>query len=90
MNVIVRTAAQFPWHNGLCEHHNTILEKMVTKAMANVQCDFDVVLGCSINTNTALYSVNGDSPNKLVFRRNPNILTVMNSWPPTLEKVSTR
>lgn len=62
---------------------------MATKAMVNVQGEIDVVLGCSVNTNTALYSVNGHSPNKLVFGRNPNILTVMNNWPPALEKVST-
>ena len=85
---VTSTAASSPWSNGLNEKHNAIIGAMATKVLAECKCSISVALAWSISAKNALENVFGFSPNQLVFGRNPNLPTVMNSNLPALEGVS--
>ena len=61
---------------------------MVTKTLADVQCNFEVSLGL-VSAKNALHNMNGYSPNQLVLGRNPNIPTLLNNRPAALKGIST-
>ena len=86
---IMSTAAQSPWSNGVVECHNGILGEMVTKTMCDSKYPFEVVLCWAVSAKNTLSSVNGYSPNQLVFGKNPNMPSVLVNKPPALEGVST-
>ena len=33
-----KTAAESPWSNGVCEHHNAVIKESVTKTMDETSC----------------------------------------------------
>ena len=33
-----KTAAESPWSNGVCEHHNAVIKESVTKTMEETSC----------------------------------------------------
>ena len=50
MNIIIKqTAAEAPFSNGLCEHHNAVLEEMFLKSRAEAKCDFLTALQWAVN-----------------------------------------
>ena len=90
LNVVVHTtAAQSPWSNGLNERHNGILGEMVKKTLEDTDCDFETALAWAVSAKNSLHSVNGFSPNQLVFGRNPNLPAFLNDKLPALEGIST-
>ena len=89
LNIVVRTtAAESPWSNGLNERHNGILGEMVKKTLEDTGCDFEVALFWAVSAKNTLHSVNGFSPNQLVFGRNPNLPAFLNDNLPALEGIS--
>ena len=82
---ILTTAAESPWSNGVTERHNALLAGMVEKVMEDTNCSLEIAVAWSVSAKNALKNVHGFSPNQLVFGRNPNIPTVLNSKPPALE-----
>ena len=82
---VLTTAAESPWSNGVTERHNALLADMVEKVMEDTKCSLEVAVAWSVAAKNALKNVHGFSPNQLVFGRNPNIPTVLNSKPPALE-----
>ena len=89
LNIIVLpTAAQSPWSNGICERHNAIIGSTVKKIIEDVGCSFDLALAWAVSSKNALHNIGGFSPNQLVFGFNPNIPNVANNKPPALECVS--
>ena len=90
MNIVVQTtAAQSPWSNGLNERHNGILGEMVKKTVEDVNCSFEVALAWAVSAKNSLHSVNGYSPNQLVFGRNPNLPAILIDQLPALEGITT-
>ena len=85
---ILTTAAQSPWSNGITERHNALLAGMVEKVMEDTNCSLEIAVAWSVSAKNALKNVHGFSPNQLVFGRNPNIPTVLNSELPALEGVT--
>ncbi|GAB1599991.1 hypothetical protein Ahia01_000276600 [Argonauta hians] len=85
---ILTTAAESPWSNGITERHNALLAGMVEKVMEDTNCSLEIAVAWSVSAKNALKNVHGFSPNQLVFGRNPNILTVLNSKLPALEGVT--
>ena len=85
---ILTTAAESPWSNGITERHNAMLGGMVEKTMADTNCSLKVAVAWSVSAKNALKNVHGFSPNQLVFGRNPNTPTVIDSAPPALEGVT--
>ncbi|GAB1607207.1 hypothetical protein Ahia01_001004000 [Argonauta hians] len=61
---------------------------MVEKVMEDTNCSLEIAVAWSVSAKKALKNVHGFSPNQLVFGRNPNIPTVLNSKPPALEGVT--
>ncbi|GAB1610627.1 hypothetical protein Ahia01_001349000 [Argonauta hians] len=56
--------------------------------MEDTNCSLEIAVAWSVSAKNALKNVHGFSPNQLVFGRNPNIPTVLNSKPPALEGVT--
>ena len=85
---VLTTAAESPWSNGITERHNALISEMTRKVLADVNCSIHVAVAWSIAAKNALKNVYGFSPNQLVFGRNPNLPTVLESELPALEAVS--
>ncbi|GAB1599884.1 hypothetical protein Ahia01_000265900 [Argonauta hians] len=85
---ILTTAAESPCSNGITERHNALLAGMVEKVMEDTNCSLEIAVAWSVSAKNALKNVHGFSPNQLVFGRNPNIPTVLDSKPPALEGVT--
>ena len=82
---VLSTAAESPWQNGITERHNAIISNMVDRILEDVNCSIEVALAWA---KDSLKNVFGYSPNQLVFGKNPNLPTVIESEPPALEGVS--
>ena len=82
---IKTTAAESPWSNGMVERHNGIIGQSVSKIVSDVQCDLDVALAWAVSAKNSLSNVYGQSPNQLVFGRNPNYPNVLSNYLPALE-----
>ena len=83
------TAAQSPWNNGLNERHNGILGEMVKKTLEDAGCNFEVELSWADNAKNTFHNSHGYSPNQIVFRKNPNLPSLLNNQLPVLESIST-
>ena len=82
------TAAEAPWSNGLVEKQNDILGEAVSKILEEVDCSVEVALCWAVNSKNSLQNIYGYSPYQLVFGRNPNLPTILNSKLPALEGVT--
>ena len=54
---IMRTAAESPWSNGACEHHNAVIGNMVTKIVAEMKCTNSpnqLVFGRNLNSPSVI------------------------------------
>ena len=84
----VTTAAESPFSNGICERHNAILFKTMSKTLVDTKCDPDLALAWAVSAKNALQNRNGFSPNQLVFGHNVNLPTVLTDLPPALESTT--
>ena len=85
---VTTTAAESPWSNGLCEHHNAILTEILLKIEEDSACDLNTALSWAIMAKNCLHNLNGFSPYQLVYGRNPNLPSVLTDKPPALEGTS--
>ncbi|XP_057312342.1 uncharacterized protein LOC130653859 [Hydractinia symbiolongicarpus] len=81
---VYTTAAEAPWSNGVCEHHNFILENMIMKIVDNTSCSVENALTWANCAKNALHNNRGFSLNQLVFGRNPNLPSVLTAKPSVL------
>ena len=81
--------AESPWSNGIAEHHNAVLGKIVNKLMLDEKrfpTDIIVVwLGSAKNTLNTCYA---SSSNQLVFGGNPNFPSNLTTNAPTMEDIT--
>ena len=82
---VLTTAAEFLWSNGITQRHNGIIANMVTKVHQESYCSFEIALAWSVAAKNASKNLCGYSPNQLVFGKNPNMQTTLNSKLPTKE-----
>ena len=86
--VVVTTAAQSPWSNGLNERHNGLLAQMVLKTMEDVNCAIEQALPWATSAKNALDNNSGFSPNQMVFGFNPNTPSALTNQLPALENAT--
>ena len=84
--VVLTTAAESPWSNGLVESHNRVVADMVRKVVADTKCTLEMAVMWSISAHNSLRNINGFSPFQLVFSRNPTIPALLDSKPPALNE----
>ena len=82
--IVLTTAAESPWSNGLVECHNRILGDMITKTMAESKCTLEMAVMWCLSAHNSLRNVHGFSPFQLVFSKNPTIPVLQNAKPPAL------
>lgn len=80
--VLLTTAAESAWSNGLCERHNGVIADMVSKVQADSGISLELAIPWAISAKNALANVYGFSPNQLVFGRNVRLPDVHNDKPP--------
>ena len=81
---IMRTSAESPWSNGLCERHNGVLKESILKTIEDSKCSLDTAVAWAVSSKNSLHGNNGYSPNTLVFGRNPNYPSVITDQLPAL------
>lgn len=87
MNIIVlTTAAESPWSNGLVERHNAILAEMLHRTKAEVDCNLDVALSWVIHAKNSLANVHGFTPYQLTIGATPNLPGILVDKPPALDE----
>ena len=87
--VVLTTAAESPWSNGVVESHNRVIADMVRKVKADSNCTLEMAVMWSISAHNSLRNINGFSPFQLVFSRNPTIPALLDAKPPALSEETT-
>ena len=87
---MMKTSAESPWSNGLCERHNGVLKESILKTIEDSQCSIETATAWAVSAKNSLMGHNGYSPNTLVFGRNPNFPSVITDQLPaiTAENIS--
>ena len=83
--VVLTTAAESPWSNGLCERHNAFLADMLQKVSEEQKCDLPTALCWAIHAKNSLSNVHGFSPYQIAIGRTPQLPCVLNSDLPALD-----
>ena len=83
--VVMTTAAESPWSNGLCERHNAVLADMLQKVAEEKSCNLPTALCWAIHAKNSLSNVHGFSPYQIAIGRNPKLPCVLDSDLPALE-----
>ena len=86
--VVLTTAAESPWSNGLCERHNAVLSDMLDKIIEERQCDLEIALCWAIHAKNSLSNVHGFSPYQIAIGYTPKMPCVLEASPPALETTS--
>ena len=64
---MMKTGAESPWSNGLCERHNGALKESVLKTVEDSKCSMETATAWEVSAKNSLMGHNGYSPNTLVF-----------------------
>ena len=83
--VVLTTAAESPWSNGLCERHNAVLGNMLEKVSAEQKCDLETALCWAIHAKNSLSNVHGFSPYQIAVGFTPKLPCVLDDSPPAME-----
>ena len=83
--VVLTTAAESPWSNGLCERHNAVLADMLDKVTEEKDCDLETAVCWAIHAKNSLSNVHGFSPYQIAIGFTPKMPSVLNDSPPALE-----
>ena len=83
--VVLTTAAESPWSNGLCERHNAVLAGMLQKILEEQNCSLPTALCWAIHAKNSLSNVHGFSPYQIAIGRTPQIPSVLSNEPPALD-----
>ena len=67
---IKTTAAESPWSNGICEHHNAIITETL-KVKQDSNCDWETALAWALSAKN-----NRSSPHQIVFGKNIKIPSI--------------
>ena len=91
LNIIVmNTAAESPFSNGICERNHAVIDEMVCKILADQpDLPLSTALAWAVHAKNNLQMVEGYSPYQLVFGRNPQLPSVCSDDPPALEGTTT-
>ena len=81
---MMKTSAESPWSNGLCERHNGVLKESILKTVEDGNCTYETATAWAVSAKNSLLGHNGYSPNTLVFGKNPNIPSVTTDKLPAL------
>ena len=84
--VILTTAAESPWSNGLCERHNAVLADMLDKVIEEKQCASEIALCRVIHAKNSLSNVHGISPYQIAIGFTPKMSSVLADSPPALKE----
>ena len=88
--VVMNTAAESPFSNGLCERNHAVIDEMVHKMLADQPgCSLEVALSWAVHAKNTLQMIEGFSPYQLVFGRNPKLPSVLSDELPALEGTTT-
>ena len=86
--VVLTTAAESPWSNGLCERHNAVLADMLDKIIEERQCDLETAICWAVHAKNSLSNVHGFSPYQIAIGLTPKLPCVLDNSPPALEEPS--
>lgn len=81
-----KTATKSLWLNRICERHTGVLEESITNITDDVSCDLKTAASWAVSAKNNLHWLNGYRQTFLLFGRNLNYQTVINSNPHTLKK----
>ena len=83
---VLKTGAESPFQNGLCERNHAVVDGMLEKLIAdNPEIDLDIALASAVCAKNSLAMNNGFSPIQLVTGKNPTLPSVLSDNPPALE-----
>ena len=86
--VVMCTAAESPWSNGICERLNAVLKDNVLKVLEENKCNVETALSWAVSARNSLNNNHGFSPNQLVFSFNPNLPNTAEDRLPALENIT--
>jgi len=86
---MMKTAAESPWSNGVCERHNAVIKESVLKTVEESNCQLATAVAWAVSAKNSLHGNLGYSPNTLVFGRNPNFPSVTTDKLPALQTSQT-
>ena len=87
--MVMHTAADSPFSNGICERNHAVIDEMLMKIMADEpKCRLGTALAWAVHAKNSLHMVSGFSPYQLVYGRNPTIPNVLCNKPPALENTT--
>ena len=69
----LKTAAESPWSNGICEKTVGLVKDSMRKMEADGDKELETILYWTVSARNSLYNKNGFSPNQLVLGKNPNL-----------------
>ena len=81
---MLKTSAESPWSNGLCERHNGVIKESVLKIIDDTKCSLETAVAWAVSSKNTLYGHGGYSPNTLVFGKNPNFPSVISDKLPAI------
>ena len=82
---VMKTAAESPWQNVLCEQNDCSTDRCLEKILEDdPEMPLNIAPVWAINVKNSLQMWNGLSSYQLVFGQNPNIPNVMTDKPPAL------
>ncbi len=81
---MLKTSAESPWSNGLCERHNGVIKESVKKTMEDSKCSLKTAVSWATSAKNSLLGHQGYSPNTIVFGKNPDNPSVIINKPPAL------
>ena len=83
---VLKTGAESPFQNGLCERNHAIVDQMFTKMRKdNPEMDKRLILSSCMFAKNTLSMNNGFSPTQLVTGKNPTLPSVLLDDPPAME-----
>ena len=83
--IMMTTAAESPWSNGLCERHNAVLDDVLRKTLEEGKCSKQAALAWAIHAKNSLANVHGFSPYQIAIGYTPKLPSVLYSEAPALE-----
>ena len=81
---MMKTAAESPWSNGVCERHNAVIKESILKTMEESKCSLETATAWAVSAKNSLHGHQGYSPNTLVFGKNPNFPSVVTDKLPAM------
>ena len=75
------TATEAPWSKGICEHHNSIITRIILKVTNDTNCDCETALTWAIIAKNCLTNASVFSLHQIVLGKNINLPSIYNDKP---------